>query len=368
MAAKAFQTSGPITDFDKTVYIERNEDKEVLNYIRGGKHVTILGARQTGKTSLLYNIERQLGEGYIPIYIDLSAGDSIKDEREWYQQFLCERILAQVSDRFTSDVGKQKLVPAESKIGFFNFINQVALGVKPSDRIVMMLDEFGTVPEFLNDNFFGAIRTVTVERTIDRKGFEKWIFVLAGSTEPGELISLQSKNSPFNITQRIYMSDFDKEGTRQVVENLKAHGIQLEKGEELINRIHEQTGGHPFLVQVICDRLKNSDTISIDSVNQAINGLTVPQRIYDELNKDKEASQLVIRILGGGKEFFDRSKIKAKLTLLGVIKRGKDGNCIIHNPIYEKALIARLREVLQDIAAPSEGWMEAIRKRLRQLF
>ena len=127
MSAKAFDTTGPIKDFDNTVYIERKEDKEVLNYIREGEHVTILGARQIGKTSLLYNVRRQLEEGYILIYIDLSAGDAIEDEEKWYQQFICKRILAQVNDSFPSDVRKQKVLPAKSKIEFLNFLNQIGL-------------------------------------------------------------------------------------------------------------------------------------------------------------------------------------------------------------------------------------------------
>jgi len=345
MDRKSFQTRGPITDFDKEVYIERNEDKEVLDYIGNNRHVTILGARQTGKTSLLYNLKRQLGKGFIQIYIDLAAGDSIKDEEAWYK-FICERILAQVSDRFTSNSGEQQLVPAKSKIEFFNFLNNVALRVKPTDRIVMMLDEFGTVLESLHDNFFGAIRTVAVERADDRKGFEKWVFVLAGATDPRELISIKSKNSPFNVVERIYMSDFDKEETRQVVENLKAYGLQLEKEEEIINCIHEQTGGHPNLIQKICVILMESGekTVSPASVEKAVEKL-IPEgdenihRIYEGLEQDESAKQLAMQILKGDKEKFDRSnELQAKLELLGVIKRGDDGNCVIRNKMHEEAL------------------------------
>lgn len=346
MDAKDFKTTGPIVDFDNTVYVKRKEDKEVLDYILRKEHVAILGARQTGKTSLLYNIKGQLGEGYIPIYIDLSAGDSMMDETKWYRQFICERILDQVIDKFTSDIAKQKVVSAENKIGFLNFLNQVALGVKPDDIIVMMMDEFGTVPEGLCDNFFGAIRTVHNERTI-REGFKKWIFVLAGATDPRELISLKSRNSPFNITKRIYMSDFDKkEDTSQVVENLRAHGIQLEKEEEIINRIHEQTGGHPNLVQKICVNLMESGekTVSPASVDKAVEKLSTEgddniRRIYEELNKDESVRRQAKQILEGKKLKFDRDNPTIfKLELIGLIKSGNDGNCIIRNPIYKQAL------------------------------
>ena len=345
MYVKNFQIRGPITDFDNIFYVERNEDKEALECIRSSLHFTVLGARRTGKTSLLFNLERQLGEGFIPINIELAAGDSITDEEEWYR-FICKRILNQTSDRFTSGSEEQQLVPVESKIKFLDFLNDVALRVKPTDRIVMMLDEFGTVPEFLHDNFFGAIRTVAVERASDREGFQKYIFVLAGATDPRELISIESKNSPFNITKRIYMSNLDEYEIRQMIEILEESlRKKVDKRDEIITRIYEWTGGHPNLVQKTGDLMATSEiTISPDSVDSAADKLVIERddnihRIYKNLQKDESTKQFVMEILKGDRKKFNRNiDVHAILELLGVVKMGDDGSCVIQNRIYEEML------------------------------
>ncbi len=58
--AKKFVTKGPIADPGEQIYIERPEDTEILQAVRRGDYVTLLGARQTGKTRLLYKLAREL--------------------------------------------------------------------------------------------------------------------------------------------------------------------------------------------------------------------------------------------------------------------------------------------------------------------
>lgn len=364
MATKAFQTRGPITDIETTVYVKRKlewEDPKIIikedrlfYEISRAQHVTILGARQTGKTSLLFQLEDYLKEegGYVSINVDLSPGEKLEDEERWYQYVANQILPEEVSKKLSiSEEEKKEWVGSvKDEPTFIYFLDQI--GTKTDDKIVLMLDEFGAVPESLCDSFFTAIRSIINRRET------KWTFVLAGATNPDELISRKRKTSPFNVTERFYMQDFDKNGTREVVENLKGfHEIQSEEEQNrIVEYIHEQTGGHPYLVQVVCTRLENSDTISIESVNSATNGLPLPQRVYDTLEYDNKAKQLLKQILEGKKKVPKRNKMVTKLELLGVIKKSGGGNFVIHNPIYEEELKDYFkqgepkREIVEDIS------------------
>ena len=202
MLWRIFQTNGPIIEPSSPVYIERAEDEKILGLVKSSKYVTVLGAPQTGKTSLLYKLRQQISDTSIPVMINLAATDSTDKEEDWYQ-YLCSRILAQIKPESSADEC------ASSKIEFLEFLNKTALETRPTDRIVIMLDEFGTIPHSLADGFFSTLRSVYNERGI-RESFQKYVFILAGLTDSRDLVDVKRVSSPFNVSEKIYMSDLDK--------------------------------------------------------------------------------------------------------------------------------------------------------------
>ena len=69
---KEFVTRGPIFDLDKGIYIKRPEDIKVLQAVHQKDYVTLLGARQTGKTSLFYMLKWEL-KFHTLVFVDLSV-------------------------------------------------------------------------------------------------------------------------------------------------------------------------------------------------------------------------------------------------------------------------------------------------------
>ena len=351
MSAKTFQIRGPITTATQSVYIERPQDREVITYLQGANYITVLGARQTGKTSLLYHLIGHLpSEAYIPVLIDLSP---IRDaDKAQLYHFVSSRIAAQLAldEPLTPGLGS---IP--SQIEFQDFLKRAAQKAGTSSRILVMLDEFEAVPADLREGFFGTIRTVYNERGIQQE-FERYLFLLAGATDPNSLISPESGLSPFNISQKVYLEDFDLEGVQEMVQYLGIPNPSTEKS--LAATLFAQTHGHPNLSSKLCVFIKDRPGTSVEAAVEdfSSSGDENIHRVLEGLKNHQEETQWVVKLIQGEQTpKFDRSSaLVARLELLGVIRRGGDGNCAIRNQIYENVLRNQLQLEQLEVTAASE--------------
>lgn len=335
-----FRYTGPLTEDEAPLYVERDEDKKVAACVRRGDYMALIGARQTGKTSLLCRLQRQLlDEGCIPIYIDLSSfGGTV--EGRWYEhlrgemQTQIERVLPGIS-----------ILPMRDHLDFRQALRKLPKDDFPSlSKIVMLLDEVSAVPEPFSDRFFGAIRAVFSSRGVHSE-FKRYVFVLAGAFIPGEIVK-DKDNSPFNISEPIHTSDANQDGIAKLVRNLERLGLSI--SSEVIERIFHWTAGHLCLTQRLCAILeeRGESQLTTRSVDSA-----VKEMLSDDINichvrkkvdsLEGEIGRLVQEILEGAKVKFSRNDLDvARLELTGLIKEDEDGNCVVRNRIYEKALRA----------------------------
>jgi len=343
--AKEFKTLGPITDPEKQIYIERPEDTEVLQAVYRGDYVTLLGTRQTGKTSLLYKLAREL-KTEIPVFVDLSSFSEVKKD-DWYDR-VARTVVGRLPQGLKDAIGEVNFCIDNEQ--FRNLLQEIADTLVGPDRLILLLDEVGTVPKEIRDGFFSTIRSIYNEiGTVD--AFQKYIFVLAGATPTAELISPESENSPFNISKTIYMSDFSLKGVRKLGKNLRLHGFTIDNS--VIEHIHNWTHGHPNLTQEIFSNLVKSEekTISDKMVDKIVQSLIVRgcnnlEHIRRHLDREENENvrQAVIEILK--KQFkskFTRTErtdgsLIIKMELIGLIRKGEDGSVVIHNRIYEEML------------------------------
>jgi predicted transcriptional regulator len=360
---KAFVTMGPMTDPERQIYIERPEDRDLLKCIRREDYVTILGARQTGKTSLLYMLKREL-KTEIPIFVDLAGFSGVKPEH-WY-----DRVAKTIVRRFPEP--RERLITTQTFCSdheeFRNLLWKIADASAGTDRLVLLIDEIGGVPREIRDNFFGAIRSIYTERGLD-SAFQKYIFVLAGATPLWTLISPESDNSPFNVSRLIYMSDFDREGVEKLAQNLASYHIAID--EDAINQIYNLTHGHPSLTQEVFARLlqANPQRATVKMVNNLVDELV--EKGCNNLNhvlrwtQDESISQQVLAILNRKVEipFNLLDPDVLHLYLIGVIGKGSKGECVIRNHIYARVLrfIAKEEEAEQTLKEDADGIQNFIR-------
>jgi hypothetical protein len=330
-----FRYTGPLTEEDAPLYVERDEDKKVAACVRRGDYVALIGARQTGKTSLLYRLWRQLlYEGCIPVYIDLSSFRGVVEERCYEHlrgamQTQMERVRPGVS-----------ILPMCDHIDF----HEALLDLPSSSKIVMLLDEVSAVPESFADLFFGTIRVVFSSRGIHSE-FKHYVFVLAGTFIPDEIVK-DKDISPFNIAEHIHMSDANQDGIAKLVRNLERVGLDV--SDEVIERIFHWTAGHLRLTQRLCAILEDQgeSQLTTRSVDSAVGTMLSDDYNIRAVRKkvaslDGEISKLAQAVLEGTKVKFSRNDLDiARLELIGLIKENTDGNCVVRNRICEKALRA----------------------------
>jgi hypothetical protein len=330
-----FRYTGPLTEDDAPLYVERDEDKKVAACVRRGDYVALIGARQTGKTSLLYRLRRQLlDEGCIPIQIDLMRFRGAVEER-WYKhlrgamQTQMERVLPGIS-----------ILPMRDHIDF----GEALLDLPSSSKIVMLLDEVSAVPETFSDLFFGAIREVFNSRGVHSE-FKRYVFVLAGTFIPDEIVK-DKDISPFNIAEHIHTSDANRDGIAKLVRNLERLGLDI--SYEVIERIFYWTAGHLRLTQRLCAILeeRGESQLTTRSVDSAVKEMLADDINIRHVRKqvarlEGEMSKLAQEVLEGTKVKFSRNNFDiARLELTGLINADEDGNCVVRNRIYEKVLRA----------------------------
>jgi len=336
-----FRTEGPLLEEDARLYVERSEDREMADDIRRGNYVALIGSRQTGKTSLLLKMRRQLlNDGHIPIYLDLSPARD-REKEAWYDYF--HSVMEGQLDQHSADV---TIPTMRDQVDFRAALRKISRQLVPSRQVVFLLDEVGAVPSSISDRFFSTIRTVFNERE-PFPAFRRYVFVMAGAFIPHRLVT-DSDISPFNIASRVFMSDASYEKLSGLVRNLERAGCSVSDG--IIGRIYEWTEGHLYLTQRLCSTLERggNDHLTIQCVDDAVDDILDDRnidRIYRGLNTRPEVEACLEKILTGDHppRFIrtSASALVAELELIGVIKEGADGCCRIRNAIYRKALADR---------------------------
>jgi len=334
-----FQTGGPLPS-NSPVYIERKTDREALHHLHRMHYLQLTEPRQQGKTSLIYRLRSKLSNsGYVFAYVD-AEGLKPNNYPDWYVA-LTRRLTTQLES--TSELHSH--LSDEHSLHSFEWRDCLAhlarAGQRESKKLVIALDEIGSVPTEWAESFFRVLREAYVVREVEPY-FKHITFILAGAFDPRDLIA-DSKISPFNVAQRIHLEDF----TLDQVEQLVAHlGLPEFQASEVSERLAYWTDGQPYLVQKICSYLAESgDAVDANAVDAAV------ERFFREdtnhlprISKDLEADAELLSYAHGviaGNVKFSPAVNPAHFQLahvIGVINPDEDGRCRIRNRVYERAL------------------------------
>jgi hypothetical protein len=335
MNTTPFRTGGALTDDHADIYIERQADREALTHLRRMDYLLTIEPRQQGKTSLINHLMCHPGlENVAFVYLDVTTPDR-SSEAAWYQTF-CPRILRQLRGFIPRN---QRPPIPQNSAGWREFLCEVAIcAADAHKRVVVALDEIGAVTFPGATDFFSVLRDVYNSRQAETE-LKQLTFLLAGAFHPRDLIQ-DDKISPFNIAQRVRLDDFT---LRQVKELVGKGPWAAEQAVALAERVHYWTDGQPYLTQLLCSYLEPDATpadvdTAVDRLRREDENHLPP--LMDRLGQDEKLSQYVDRILSGERiKFYPREhRRQADLELLGVLKEGPDGFCIIRNRIYKASL------------------------------
>jgi CHASE2 domain-containing sensor protein len=213
----------------------------------------------------------------------------------------------------------------------------------------LFIDEIDTTLALkFTDDFFVGIRSLYQKRAQTSK-LKRLSFVLVGVATPSDLIK-NTKRTPFNIGQRVDLTDFTYEEALPLAQGL---GVDKSQEEHVLQWILQWTNGHPFLTQLGCQAIEQRSQPSwtkaqVDDVmvrvflsgwNEKSDHLRSVQRILLEGSPNVYASLTTYKkIINQEKDIFDdeRSPILSHLKLAGVVRRQPDGSLKESNEVYRR--------------------------------
>jgi WD40 repeat protein len=347
LALHRLYTPGGPVQLDKSLYVERQADRDILAHLRRGEYVYILSTRQVGKTSLIKCAARELqAEGVLSVNIDLNQLGTVTTPEQWYLG-----IITRVARKMLPDFEAVDWWNAKAHLNdtdrFSRFFDEVLLERK-AERIVIFIDEIDTTFKLpFSDDFFAAIRAMHNQRG-ETPALERLSFVLVGVANKNDLIS-DAQRTPFNIAFPVELTDFTFEEALPLAEGF---GLPDHEARQTLRWALDWTGGHPFLTQRLCRAIAGAgrDRWTESNINELVNEVFLKEAEKDsnlravrdlllERAPDKEAVLRVYRDVLRGKRVTDeeRSPIKSHLKLAGVVRADHRNRLVSRNRVYQHA-------------------------------
>jgi hypothetical protein len=233
-------------DTQSAFYVVRDADATVMKAVsqKQGTTVTLKGARQMGKSSLLMRgVAGALAAGKRVAYLSLQEFDSstFSNPDLFFQRF-CSSLGDQLGLSNQVDAYWQKPMGSSQRCGMYMSGHILRALEAP---LVLGLDEVETLFEIpFGTDFFGMLRSWHNNRALPTTPvWKKLSIVLVTSTEPFLFIK-NLMQSPFNVGQTVELGDF---AAAQVAELNQRHGSPLSEQQE--QELFALLGGHPYLIR-----------------------------------------------------------------------------------------------------------------------
>jgi hypothetical protein len=237
--------SGAVTLGSK-FYIERPTDEKFLFAIsRRDSIISLKGARQMGKTSLLARgLQKAREMGAKVVLTDFQALSEEQLESPTKLFIALGEIFADALDLdvYPADVWKEKRSAATN----FNKYIQNQVLAKAAKPIVWAMDETDRLFTYsYASEVFGLLRSWHNARALDPETpWQKITLAIAYATET-HLIITDLNQSPFNVGLQLALDDFTLEQVQEL--NLR-YGRPL-PDESAIQQFYHLVGGHPYLTR-----------------------------------------------------------------------------------------------------------------------
>ena len=346
-----FETRGALhPEEHRDIIVYRPELDRILTHIEQADHyVALRSPHQTGKTTLLYQIRAHLhGRGYGVVHLDLS-GLSDLGTAEFYQTIGVDIWdgLSGLTDCTANAALHPQRITDQNR--FCDYLTELSAHTPHVRKLVLMLDEIGSMPEGISTTFFPCLRRFFHSGRRPSKTrylYQKVMFIFAGALDLRLLI--QGPNSPLlNICELFSLEDFSREQERSLASRLE--GFRLAEQEVIAEAVRRWCDGHPYLTMrlyALIDASQECRRVSVNQLPEVVDRLVAKHILYDSdanvahifnrLQDSKAYREQVFAILTKAKR---KSLMHAEdLLSIGIIKRSSDLNLKIRNKIYEEKL------------------------------
>ena len=352
---KTFETRGPVKPERNYVVARTEELADFIARVKEGRYVVIFAPRQTGKTTFFRRALEQFAtedSGYFPLALSFQIYQNVAPA-VFYKQ-VCRKMRQGIEKVFSqrgqvpSDALAQFLADTTiaDHVDMLNFFQELA-GLL-TQRVVIIIDEFDGIPQAALSDFLYTLRDIYLEDdTSMRCPYSVGIVGVKSITQ----LNYDRSISPFNIQDEFALPNF----TLAQVQELFAQYTD-EVGQafapEVIEMLHRQTAGQPFLVnrlaQILTAELDipKTETITVAHFAKAHTALLHEQNVNfhhltTNIRRDPRFERLLMDIATSeeGVKFKPRDELMSELASYGVIKKGAGDMCEIVNPIYQVCIL-----------------------------
>ena len=336
------RTRGPLSTLrDMGFLVDRPELRRAMRIAQQSsisQYIALLGARQTGKTTLLLQLRDLLRDSYACVYVDLSVLRA--QSAHACSRFVVFRLVSEFRSLLGTDFFLPDAQHIESAVDAVEYLRQLA-AVVPTPRIILLLDEVGGLSKECSDPFFNMVRTIFTQGRGLSSPLAKYLFVFGGAVD---LYGLTSEaTSPLNICEKLYLSDFDCTDVEEIVSRFRRMEVPVSRGAGA--QVYELTGGHPYLTMRLCALMESAQEQEINrrAIQKASELMLVEddniRYLIRELGRRPAERRRLGSILEGTRIAFSRNDpVLASLEMLGAIRAVQPAQ--VRNLLYERALRA----------------------------
>lgn len=259
---------------DETLFFGRQEIvSRYIDSIRRGENRGIFGVRKTGKTSLLYKIERIIRKQNIGFVILFDCKSPSYRKLHWNELLgaLCDNVARKLEIPIRQEYNETDIIRS------FRYVIHEAW--KRNLKVVVMFDEI----EYIS--FKSMLDTHWQTEFIDfwqtiwsiQSKYRNLVFILSGvNPSVSEVDTINGIQNPlFGIVQSEYLQGLSEEEARTMIRTLGKHmGIKF--NYEAISKLYQQFNGHPMLLRLACSYINRQYSASnrpIDITEKTIESL-----------------------------------------------------------------------------------------------
>ena len=361
---RTFGTQGPVNPHDNYMVRRSKETADFIKRIKNGKYIVIFAPRQTGKTTFFRAALATLtteDPSYFPIQLDFQIQRNAAPAAFYAQlsymmrrqiQFVFQKRGDMPPAALTQHLETTHFTDHFSMMTFFEQLGSL-LG---HHRVVLFIDEFDGIPEAIVSDFLYALRYIYLSEE-----FHCPHSVGIVGVKNIRQLNYDDSISPFNIQDEFVVPNFTRE---QVGELLAQYTEEIGQpfAPEVIETLHKQTAGQPFLInraaQILTTELNipKTETITLAHFAKAHTQLlrernTNIDHLLTNIRRDPRFKNLLMRIASyeRGLPFSWDHDIMNELAMYGVITDGPDGMCEIINPIYQHRILRAFKPLLNGL-------------------
>ena len=351
---RTFGTQGPVNPHDNYIVARSQETSDFIGRIKNGKYIVIFAPRQTGKTTFFRTALATLAtedSSYFPIQLDFQIQRNAAPTAFYAQLFYMIRRQINFVFRKRGDVPPEALTQFLENTHLTNHFSMVTFfeqlgSLLGHQRVVLFIDEFDGIPEAIVSDFLYALRYIYLSEE-----FHCPHSVGIVGVKNIRQLNYDDSISPFNIQDEFVVPNFTLEQVRELLAQYTEE-VGQPFAPEVIQTLHKQTAGQPFLVnraaQILTAGLhiSKTETITMDHFSKAHTQLLREQNtnidhLLTNVRRDPRFEKLLMQIASyeRGLPFSSDHDIMNELAMYGVIREGLDGMCEIVNPIYQHRIL-----------------------------